>query len=124
MASGVRETERVSTPQPPIDTATCSVVEPVMAVLGRAWAGAVLEAMLAGNERFTEISRAVGGATDGVLSTRLKELCARGLAERIVAPGPPVAITYRLTAAGRDVAPVLEAIRVFGRQHPDVAAAD
>jgi len=99
----------------------CSLVESVMGVLGRAWAGAVLEAMLAGHTRFTEIARAVGGATDGVLSTRLKELCAHGLVERIVDPGPPVGVTYRLTDAGRDVAPVLEAIRTFGQAHPGVA---
>lgn len=97
----------------------CTLIESVMGVLGRAWAGAVIEAMLSGNERFSDISRAVPGVTDGVLSARLKELCARGLAVREVSPGPPVGVTYRLTQAGRDVAPVLTAVRDFGRAHPD-----
>ena len=111
-------------PRPPAPTAECSVVEDVMGILGRAWAGAVLEAMLAGHERFTEISRAVGGATDGVLSTRLKELCARGLAERVVEPGPPTSVRYLLTDAGRDVAPVLAAVRAYGAAHPEVVRAE
>ncbi len=98
----------------------CSLIESVMGVLGRAWAGAVVEAMLDGRERFTDISRAVPGVTDGVLSARLKELCARGLAERTVAPGPPVSVTYRLTDAGRDLAPVLRAVRDYGGAHPEV----
>lgn len=102
--------------------AECSLVESVMGVLGQAWAGAVLEAMLAGNTRFTEIARQVGGATDGVISTRLKELCDRGLAVRTVEAGPPVVVTYRLTQAGQDVAPVLEAVRAYGRAHPEIAS--
>ena len=32
----------------------CSVIEDVMGVLGRAWAGAVLQAALRGAERFSE----------------------------------------------------------------------
>lgn len=100
----------------------CSVIEEVMGVLGRAWAGAVVQAMLDGNERFSDIARAVPAMTDGMLSARLRELCARGLAERVVEPGPPVAVSYHLTPAGRDVAPVLDAVRAFGRAHPDVLA--
>ena len=98
----------------------CSVIEDVMGILGRAWAGAVVQAILDGNERFNDIARAIPGVTDGMLSARLRELCARGLVVRLVAPGPPVGVSYRLTAAGRDVAPVLEAVRAFGRSHPEV----
>ena len=102
------------------DEVKCTVVEEVMGILGRAWAGAVIEAMLDGNERFSDIARSVGGVTDGVLSARLKELCARGLAQRLVDPGPPTVVTYRLTDAGRDVAPVLQAVRRYGQSHPEV----
>ena len=86
----------------------------------RAWAGAVVQAILDGNERFNDIARAIPGVTDGMLSARLRELCARGLVERVVAPGPPVGVSYRLTSAGRDVAPVLDAVRAFGHAHPEV----
>jgi DNA-binding HxlR family transcriptional regulator len=37
-----------------------------------------------------------------------------------VEPGPPVVVTYRLTDAGRDVAPVLVAVRAYGAAHPEV----
>jgi DNA-binding HxlR family transcriptional regulator len=104
---------------PPIE-GECSVIEDVMGILGRAWAGAVIQAILAGNERFNDIARAIPGVTDGMLSARLRELTARGLVERAVAPGPPVGVSYRLTPAGRDVAPVLDAVRAYGRAHPEV----
>jgi DNA-binding HxlR family transcriptional regulator len=107
----------------PVPTGECSVIEDVMSILGRAWAGAVVQAILDGSERFNDIARAIPGVTDGMLSARLRELCARGLVERAVDPGPPVSVTYRLTDAGRDVAPVLEAVRAFGRTHPEVIAA-
>lgn len=82
-----------------------------MGILGRAWAGAAVQAILDGNERFNDIARAIPGVTDGMLSARLRELCARGLVERVVQPGPPVSVSYRLTQAGRDVASVLDAVR-------------
>jgi len=100
--------------------AECSVIEGVMGILGRAWAGAVIQALLHGNERFNDIGRAIPGVTDGMLSARLRELCAKGLVERVVAPGPPVSVTYRLTDAGRDVGPVLDAVRAFGDRHREV----
>lgn len=99
---------------------SCTTIEDAMAVLGRAWAGAVIEAMLAGAERFSDISRAVDGVTDGVLTTRLRELCDRGIVERTVEPGPPTVVHYRLTDVGRDVAPILDAVRAFAGRHGDV----
>ncbi len=91
-----------------------------MGVLGRAWAGAVLQAMMGGAERFSDIRRAAPGITDAALNTRLKEFCERGLAERTVEPGPPVSVRYTLTRAGRDTAPVLDAVRAYAERHRDL----
>jgi len=102
----------------PADHGDCDAVHRALALLGRAWAGAVLWAMLDGAERFTEVRAAVPGISDAVLTARLRELCAHGLAERRVEPGPPVAVRYLLTDAGRATGPVLEALRDFARDHP------
>lgn len=98
------------------------MVEGVLSVIGRSFAGAVLLAMLGGDTRFSEIRRSVVGVADSVLTTRLKELCAAGLAVRAVDPGPPVTVTYSLTEAGLDLAPVLHAIAAFSRRYPEVGA--
>ncbi|HOA58011.1 MAG TPA: helix-turn-helix domain-containing protein [Dermatophilaceae bacterium] len=118
MPDAVPEAEPEAEPEP--GTPECTVVESVLAFLGRAWAGAVVEALLHGNERFGDIAKAIPEATDGVLSARLKDLCARGLALRDVTPGPPVSVRYTLTAAGRDLGPVLDALTAYGAAHPEV----
>jgi DNA-binding HxlR family transcriptional regulator len=104
----------------PVDHGDCDAVHRALAVLGRAWAGAVLWAMLDGAERFTEVRAGVPGISDAVLTARLRELCDHGLAERQVEPGPPVAVRYLLTEAGQGTRPVLEALRDYARGHPEV----
>ena len=94
----------------------CAAIERALQVFGRAWAAAVLAAMLAGAQRFSEIARHAGGVTDAVLAARLRELCAAGLAERVVESGPPVVVRYLLTDAGRAAAPVVDALATFGRR--------
>ncbi len=106
----------------PLDHGDCDAVHRALVLLGRAWAGAVLWAMLDGAERFTEVRAGVPGISDAVLTARLRELCDHDLVERVVDPGPPVAVRYLLTDSGRATRPVLEALRDFAHQHPDVLA--
>lgn len=98
--------------------AECVEVQAALALLGRAWAGAVLWTVLAGAERFGEIRERVDGVSDAVLSARLKDLCEYGLVERVVEPGPPVLVRYRPTEVGRDARSVLVALRDLARTHP------
>lgn len=102
----------------PHDAGDCDAVHRALALLGRAWAGAVLWALLEEAERFTDVRAAVPGISDAVLTARLRELCDHGLVERHVEPGPPVAVRYLLTDAGRATRPVLEALRDYARSHP------
>ncbi len=94
----------------------CEAIEAALEVFGRAWAAPVLHALLNGADRFSEVRRRVGGVTDAVLSTRLRELCEAGLVSRLVEEGPPVVVRYRVTATGRDAEPVLTALAAFGRR--------
>lgn len=101
-------------------TDPCEPFEAAMRLLGRRWAGQVVRAMLGGARRFGEIRAAVPGITDPVLTTRLRELCAAGLATREVTDGPPVLVEYVLTPAGRDLRPVLRAVERYGTKHHDL----
>lgn len=101
----------------------CEPFEAAMRLLGRRWAGGVVRAMLGGARRFGEIRDAVPGITDAVLTTRLRELCAAGLAARRVTDGPPVLVEYVLTPAGRDLRGVLNAVERYGAKHHDLLAA-
>ena len=98
----------------------CQAVHRVLRLLGRAWAGAVLWAILDGADRFTAIRAAVPGVSDAVLTARLRDLCAHGLVERVVDPGPPTSVRYAATPAGRDARRLLRSLRDYARRHPAV----
>jgi DNA-binding HxlR family transcriptional regulator len=79
-------------------------------LIGRRWSGAILRAMLAGAQRFSEIAATVPGLSDRLLSERLKELEAEEIVTRVVIPDTPVRVEYRLTEKGYALLPVVEAL--------------
>src|SRR5687767_14064381 len=74
-------------------------------VLGKRWSGVVLGSLSPGPAGFRELSRAIGGVSDSVLSDRLSELTKAGLIARTVDEGPPVTVAYALTESGRALMP-------------------
>jgi DNA-binding HxlR family transcriptional regulator len=91
-------------------TAFCPVFHKSVELIGKRWTGAILRAMRSGRVRFSDISEAVPGLHDRLLSERLKELDHEGIIERVVIPETPVRIEYHLSAKGRDLDSVMDAI--------------
>jgi DNA-binding HxlR family transcriptional regulator len=87
------------------------------AVLGKRWTGVVLGSLRSGPAGFRELSRAIDGVSDSVLSERLSELAASGLVARTVCEGPPVTVSYALTASGQALIPALEQISLWAEEH-------
>ena len=79
-------------------------------LIGKRWTGAVVKALMVKPARFNQLLAGIPGISDRVLTERLRELEQEGLVERLVDPGPPVRVSYRLTARGRAVQPILGAI--------------
>jgi DNA-binding HxlR family transcriptional regulator len=84
-----------------------------MSLIGSRWNGAIVRAMLAGCNRFTELSATIDGISDRMLSERLKELEAEGIVVREVTPSTPVRVEYRLTDKGRALASVINAVAAW-----------
>jgi DNA-binding HxlR family transcriptional regulator len=78
--------------------------------LGKRWSGVLLATLVQGPAGFAELKRAVHGISDSVLSDRLSELAKAGLISREVEEGPPIAVSYQVTAAGSALLPALEAL--------------
>ena len=97
----------------------CRAFQLAIDVLGRPWTALILNVLQAGPLRFSELAEQARGPGDKVLSARLKELETRGLVERHVDPGPPVKVTYELTACGHAFERVALAIETWGRTLPD-----
>jgi DNA-binding HxlR family transcriptional regulator len=87
--------------------------------LGKRWNGVVLGCLSEGAAGFRELSRAIGGISDSMLSDRLADLTRAGLIDRTVEAGPPVAVTYALTERGQALIPALEQIALWAREHLD-----
>jgi len=82
-------------------------------LLERRWQLSILYAATSGALRFNEFVEAVSGISARMLSERLRDLERAGLIERTVIPTSPPQVEYRLTAHGRRLRPVLEAMRAY-----------
>jgi DNA-binding HxlR family transcriptional regulator len=81
------------------------------------WTLLVLRELCLGATRFNELRRGVPKMSPALLSRRLKDLEAAGIVRRVAAAGRgPDVIEYRLTEAGRELGPVIEAVGVWGQK--------
>jgi len=94
----------------------CQAFQTAIEVLGQQWNALILNVLLGGPLRFSELSERAQGPGDKVLSARLKELEGRGLLVRHVAAGPPVRVSYELTRKGRTFGELAQAIERWGRE--------
>jgi len=85
--------------------------------LGKRWNAVVLGHLSHGPCGFRDLSRAIDGVSDSVLSDRLTDLTSGGLITRTVTEGPPVSVTYSLTDRGRALMPALEQIALWATTH-------
>ena len=90
--------------------AFCPRFHHAVELVGRRWTGVILRALFEGVTRFSDIAAAVPDLSDKLLAERLKELDAEGIVTRTVIPETPVRIEYRLTAKGRALETVMEAV--------------
>lgn len=85
--------------------------------LGKRWNGVILGTLSSGPLGFSELKRAVGGISDSVLSERLTELAGAGIVDRTVEVGPPVSVSYCLTASGLALLPALDEIAAWANSN-------
>jgi DNA-binding HxlR family transcriptional regulator len=82
-------------------------------ILCERWMPLILRELLCGSTRFSEIQRGVPLLSPALLSKRLRQLVAAGVAERVAGSAGP---TYRLTPAGQELYPLIEAMGVWGQR--------
>ncbi|MER7169695.1 helix-turn-helix domain-containing protein [Micromonospora sp. NPDC000207] len=87
------------------------------AFLGKRWNGVILGTLAHGPARFAELTRALPGISESVLSDRLGELARVGLVSRSVREGPPVEVSYQLTERGCALLPALDALAVWADEN-------
>jgi DNA-binding HxlR family transcriptional regulator len=84
--------------------------------VGERWSLLIVRDLLFGPQRFTDLGRSLADITPARLTQRLRQLEAAG----IVLREPPTAgreVWYRLTEAGHDLTPVIDALTRWGIDH-------
>lgn len=104
------------------DSETCSIAR-AMPIVGERWTLLILRDIFQGVHRFDELQRHLKAPRD-VLTKRLKTLADAGVIEKVAyqEAGSRQRYEYRPTPAGRELRPVLIALRDWGDKH--LAGAD
>lgn len=87
-----------------------------LAFLAGAWAPNVIWALRAGPRRFGELRHDITPISAKVLTTRLRELEARGIVQRTERETSPPSVEYALSDLGVELIPALEAIVDVGHR--------
>jgi DNA-binding HxlR family transcriptional regulator len=84
--------------------------------IGDRWTLLLIRDLLTGPKRFTDLTARLAGITPKTLTQRLRELQDTGIVAADREPGRRE-VRYRLTPAGTDLRPVLDALGWWGLQH-------
>src|SRR5437667_12704554 len=93
----------------------CPVARSLDAI-GEWWSLLIVRDALGGIRRFSDFQKSLGLAKN-VLSTRLKKLVACGILEQVPASDGSAYREYALTPKGRELFPVIVALRQWGEQN-------
>ncbi|HEV7311534.1 helix-turn-helix domain-containing protein [Sphingopyxis sp.] len=88
-------------------------------ILCTRWTIVLVRELAAGSTRFNDLRRGVPRMSPALLSQRLKDLEAAGIVHRTPVARESGVFDYRLTRAGQELAPVVEAFGVWGKRWID-----
>lgn len=89
----------------------------VLDSLSDKWVTLVLTALADGPRRYSDLSRKIAGVSQKMLTQTLRTLERDGLVSRTVTPSVPVRVDYELTALGRTILPVVDAVKQWSESH-------
>lgn len=93
-------------------------------VVGSKWKPTILWRLSEGDRRFAELRRSVGGISEKVLASQLRELERDGLVIRTAHDGFPLRVDYALSDRGVELNEALDAVGDWGERHgPSIFAA-
>jgi DNA-binding HxlR family transcriptional regulator len=102
---------------------TCPVCRTAEIVCGK-WTLLVIRELAEGRSRFCELERSLAGISPRTLSLRLRALEEEGIVERQTYPEVPPRVEYVLTDKGRALVPLIEDMRIYGREWLGVDCGD
>lgn len=99
------------------DNAGCPVAD-TLSVIGSSWTCLIVrDLLLHGARRFQDLQDSLESIAPTTLSERLRALEQKGVVERRFYSMSPPRAEYVLTAKGRDLGPIVDAMRAWGRKY-------
>ncbi len=92
-------------------------VESTLELIGGKYKALILWHLSESTLRFSELRKAISGATAKMLTQQLRELETQKLIHREVFPVIPPKVEYSLTELGRSLLPILVAMRDWGANY-------
>ncbi|MCH0540313.1 helix-turn-helix transcriptional regulator [Streptomyces sp. MUM 203J] len=81
------------------------------------WTVLVVDALLQGTMRYSDLNRRIEGVSQKMLTQTLRRLETDGFVDRTVYPSVPPHVEYALTALGRSLAEPISALRRWTETH-------
>lgn len=100
-----------------IDALPACPVETTLTLISDKWKVLILRDLLTGTKRFGELKKSLGGVSQKVLTSQLRQMEASGLLTRKVYAEVPPRVEYTLTELGYSLQPVLEAMCDWGEAY-------
>jgi DNA-binding HxlR family transcriptional regulator len=100
-----------------------SALAAALARVGDRWTLLVIEALLEGPQRFSELQASVAGIAPNILTRRLRDLEREGLVVATPYSERPPRFAYDLTVSGRDLAGAVRLLAQWGAAHDETAPA-
>lgn len=92
-------------------------VETTLMLIGDKWKVLILRDLMPGTKRFGELKKSIGNVSQKVLTAQLRDMESNGLVTRTVYPEVPPRVEYSLTALGRSLKPILDAMWNWGESY-------
>ncbi|MEO7216146.1 helix-turn-helix domain-containing protein [Mucilaginibacter sp.] len=92
---------------------TCSM-EAALSVISGKWKVKILNQLMDGPKRYSEIRRSIEGMTEKMLSQQLRELEEDKIVARKVYPEVPPRVEYAFTDLGKELASIFYALEKWG----------
>ena len=90
-------------------------VETTLMLIGDKWKVLILRDLRTGTKRFGELKRSIGGISQKVLTSNLRDMEDSGLLTREVFAEVPPRVEYTLTDLGKSMSPILDTMEDWGR---------
>ena len=84
-------------------------------IVGAKWTALLIYDPASSTRRFRELEHSLAGISSRTLAERLRALEREGVVRRHSYPESPPRVEYELTAKGRDLLPIIDAMTEFGQ---------